>query len=391
MEEKKRVLIVHNRYQILGGEDTVVANEVAMLREQGHEVFEYIRSNDELKEKTGFAKLIAGVASIYSFRTKREVQKMIRDFAIDIVHVHNTLTVVSPSVFYAAFECKVPVVQTLHNFRMICPNALLYRDGHNCEECITSGLGCAVKHRCYRKSLLQTVINAAILIVHRLLGTYKKVNFICLTEFNKKKLLEAKNGRIMNEKHMFVKPNFAEYEGEIVPFDERKKQFVYVGRPERIKGIYIALDAFQKLPQYELIVCGVSNELAKCKQYVLEKDMHNVTFLGKVENQQVKEILSESLAMIMPTQLFEGFPMTIVESFACATPIIGSNIGNVGNLVQNGVNGLAFQYDDTGDLVKKIKQLEQMPDMTKTCRQIYERKYNKQSNYEQLIEIYNQI
>ena len=128
MENKYRILIVHNKYQIPGGEDTVVQNEIAMLKENGHAVFEYIRSNDELNACRGVFKLCKGFEAIYSPKTKREVQKIIQREQIDIVHVHNTLSVVSPSVFYAAFACKVPVVQTLHNFRMVCPNALLYRD-----------------------------------------------------------------------------------------------------------------------------------------------------------------------------------------------------------------------------------------------------------------------
>ena len=143
-----RILQVHNFYQIPGGEDVVVRNEKRLLEEHGHKVYTYYRSNKELEKKSIVGKSILPFTAIYSFKTAREVKKIIKDNHIDIVHVHNTLTMVSPSVFYAAFACKVPVVQTLHNFRMLCPAGSFFRDNVICEECVTKGMKCAVEHNC---------------------------------------------------------------------------------------------------------------------------------------------------------------------------------------------------------------------------------------------------
>ena len=190
MAQNYRILIVHNRYQIPGGEDTVVANEINMLRQHGHEVFYYERNNSEMKEYNFLQKCALPFSSIYSFRTKQEIRQIIQKNRIDLVHVHNTFLMVSPSVYDAAGECNVPVVQTVHNFRFVCPNGLFFRDGRVCEECLHNGLQCAVKHSCYRGSKAQTAIVAMTLKRMRLSGVFKRIYLICLTAFNRQKLLD---------------------------------------------------------------------------------------------------------------------------------------------------------------------------------------------------------
>lgn len=160
---KLNILLVHNYYKVPGGEDTVVANEKELLESYGHKVRLYARSNQELEKFSFVQKLLLPFSSIFSLKTYREVKKLIREEKIDIVHVHNTLSLISPSVYYAAFCCHVPVVQTIHNFRMLCPAAILLRNGKICEECIEEGLKCAVQHGCYRNSKLQTLGSAGYL------------------------------------------------------------------------------------------------------------------------------------------------------------------------------------------------------------------------------------
>lgn len=206
---KPKILVVHNYYQIPGGEDTVVSNEIQLLKDYGHEVVLYSRNNSELKGMNKFQKLFLPWTTVFSLRTFREIRKIIRQKKIDVVHVHNTLNLISPSVYYAAFAEKVPVIQTIHNFRLLCPSAILYRNGNICEDCISKGLMCAVSNACYRGSKLQTLACVITLKIHRLLGTYKKLNYICLTEFNKEKLLELnRKKQIINPQKVFVKPNF---------------------------------------------------------------------------------------------------------------------------------------------------------------------------------------
>lgn len=185
--EKKRILMVHNFYQIGGGEHTVFENEVKLLRDHGHTVILYTRSNDELKTSR-LKMLLMPLTTIWSLRTYFEVRSLIRKENIQVVHCQNTFPLVSPSVYYAARSLKVPVVQTIHNFRLLCPCGTFYREGKICEACAACGsFRPALKHRCYRNSRVQTAVVAAMLKVHRALGTYRKINYIFLTEFNKSK------------------------------------------------------------------------------------------------------------------------------------------------------------------------------------------------------------
>ena len=185
-EQPHTILLVHCHYRLPGGEDAVFAAECAMLQAHGHRVITYERNNDA----GGLAqKLLLPLRAIYSTKTVREVRALIRKEQVDLVHVHNTLLTISPSVFQACFKEHVPAVQTLHNFRIFCPNGILMRDGHVCEECPQHGLGCAVRHSCYRGSRAQSLVCAGIYAFHRLLGTYRKVNLITLTEFDRSKLL----------------------------------------------------------------------------------------------------------------------------------------------------------------------------------------------------------
>ena len=152
-----RILVVHNYYKIPGGEDTVVQNEMKMLEDAGHYVMLYARHNSELEQMSKIGKLCLPLTTIFSVRTYRDIKKIIRENKIDVVHVHNTLNLISPAVYYAALRCKVPVIQTIHNFRLLCPAATCYRDGKICEDCIEKNLGCAVKHSCYRNSKIETL------------------------------------------------------------------------------------------------------------------------------------------------------------------------------------------------------------------------------------------
>lgn len=209
--KKQNILIVHNYYQIPGGEDTVVINEKRMLEEHGHKVILYSRNNSELKEMSKFRKLFLPITTIFNPRTYKDIKRVIRKYNIDIVHVHNTLHLISPSVYYAALKCKVPVVQTVHNFRLLCPNATFYRDEHVCEDCVKYGLWCAIKHNCYRDSKLQTLVCVISTKFHRIIGIYRKINYICLTEFNKEKLLQlnySKKKQIIDPAKVYIKPNF---------------------------------------------------------------------------------------------------------------------------------------------------------------------------------------
>ena len=391
---KPRMLLVHNYYQVPGGEDTVVANEKKLLEDNGHSVILYSRNNMEMKEFTKFQKLFIPFTTVFSFRTYREIRKILREKKIDIVHVHNTLSLISPSVYYAAFRCKIPVIQTIHNFRLLCPGALLNRDGHICEDCLNDGLICALKHKCYRGSLIQTLGCVLTLKVNRFFGTYRKLNFICLTEFNKLKLTELNRGRkvVIDLKKISIKSNFVNLNREIIPFKDRKNQFIYVGRLDSLKGINMLLEAWKLVKDLgscnkslKLIICGSGQNDIWCKKYIADNKLDGVSMKGYIQNDKVLDMIAESKALILPTQLYEGFPMNIVEAMACGTPVIGSDLGNTGSLIQEGITGIKFDYNSAEALKSAMCRIS---DMCQSSKDYYDGHYTTESNYTKLLEIY---
>lgn len=395
MEKKLRILQVHNAYQIPGGEDVVVANEKKLLEMNGNEVFSYSRNNDELKTMNAFQKLLIPFTAVYSFKTYREVRKLIRENKIDIVHVHNTLMVVSPSVFYAAFHCHVPVVQTLHNFRMLCPAGSYFRGDRICEECSEKGLQCSLKYGCYRGSKAQTFVSAAILKIHRMLGTYRKVNFICLTEFNREKLSRLNEGgkQIVDMKKVYIKPNFTFQEGISGEVQKAGDYFLVVGRVEALKGIDVVVKAFEKIPDQKLIVAGDGPMMAEMKAYIKDHNMSNVKFAGYLDKAKVQEKYRGAKAVIMASQCYEAFAMTIAEAYSNAVPVIAGNVGNLANMVEEGVTGIKFVYDSPDDLAAKILKYNTMDiaKMKQNAKTFYEKRLKPEDNYRILEEIYHKI
>lgn len=386
MCNKQRVLIVHNYYQVPGGEDSVVANEKKMLEDYGHEVFMYARHNDEIKEMGLLKKLMIPFNTIYNFKTKRDIEKIVRENNIDIVHVHNTLPLISPSVYVGAKKAGAKVVQTIHNFRLLCPAATFVKDNKICEDCINKSLICAIKGRCYRNSLIQTIICVLMLKINRIIGSYDKVdNYIALTDFNKDKLK-----KIIDEDKIIIKPNFIKDNSNVkIKNEDERKYFMFLGRLDKLKGIDKLIIAWKEIRDEELIVVGKGPEEEKIKKYINENQINNVKLLGFKEKKDVMEILAYAKALIVPSQWYEGFPMTIVEALSVGTPIITTDIGNIkdvgekslGTIRTTSSNMWAKEIIDINDANKlQVKILE--------ARRTYEEYYSEKQNYLSILNIY---
>lgn len=388
--EKENILIVHNYYQLPGGEDTVVKNEKEMLESNGHKVTLYSRNNSELKEFSIFQKMSLPFTFLFNLKTYCDIKQLIRKKDIRIVHVHNTLSLISPAVYYAALSCKIPVIQTLHNFRILCPKAVFYRDGHICEDCMKFGLKCAVKHKCYRDSLIQTLMCVINTKVHRILGIYKKIYYICLTEFNKEKLLHLKQ---INPTQIFVKPNFIDGFDKIIPYRERKNQFVFAGRIEELKGIDILLRAWDMLGKKApiLLIYGSGPMEKWCKKFISDHELKSVKMKGLIPSEEVRRVMAVSKALILPTRCYEGFPMSILEAYSVGTPAIVSNLGNVSDIVIEGVTGSKFQMGNPDNLVEAVQRLEKYGDIVSLTKIEYEKYYTKTKNYKYITNIYHSI
>lgn len=383
--KKQNILIVHNYYQIPGGEDTVVANEKKLLEKHGHAVFEYTRNNGELKSFSKFQKMLLPFTTIFNLKTFRDVKRFIKTHNIDVVHVHNTLNLISPSVYYAAKVCRIPVVQTVHNFRLVCPGATFYRDGHICEDCLKSGLGCAVKHGCYRNSKIQTLACALTTTIHRATGIYKKINYICLTEFTKEKIKS-----VVDPNRVYVKPNFVYDQGGL---NQAEDYYIFVGRVEEIKGVDVLVDAFRSMPDRKLKIVGRGDLDQHIAGRLEKENIRNVELLGYKAHDAVNELLSHAKALIMCSQWYETFGMVIAEAYSSGLPVIVGRIGNIKDLVEESVTGELFTYDSPKDMIAAIDRFESKPqeEYSRRAYEYYCQNLTSESNYETLHDIYKSV
>lgn len=382
---KKNILMVHNFYQIGGGEHTVFNNEVELLRKNGHKVVTYTRDNKEINASV-IKKMLLPFTTIWSFKTYREIKKIIREEKIDIVHCHNTFPLISPSVYYAAKKLNIPVIQTIHNFRFLCPKALFYRNSKVCEECLeNNNFKQAIKNNCYRDSKIQTLVITSMLKVHRKFKTYNKINYIFLTEFNKNKF-----GKLIdiNKDNVFVKPNFVEKKYYFERPDKLAEKFVFMGRLDENKGIKFLVDTWENINDYELHIYGDG----PYKEYVEDKARKNnkIKYFGFKDQETIFKDMIDSYGLIIPSESYEGFPMTIAESFSLKIPVLSSNIGNHASIVTDAKAGCIYKLKDEqsfkeklGDIIKNNKEYGD------NANKYYEEKLSPEKNYEELISIYD--
>ena len=386
---KERVLLVHNYYQIGGGEHTVFENEKRLLSEHGHFVAEYTRDNTELNGPHGFRmKLLMPFTTVFSLKTYREVKKLIRSEKIDLVHCHNTFPLISPSVYYAARRCGVPVIQTIHNFRFLCANGVLSRDGMPCKACIKYGLGCAVSNRCYRNSRLETLVLVNMLRIHRMLGTYKKIRYIFLTDFNKE-MFRPLLGDLVDRQ--FVKPNFEYIDVPSVESSEnRENAYVFIGRLEKDKGLDFLLKEKKKEAKRELYIFG-TGEMQEAVEKACGKN-GKIHWMGFTPRETVLEYLGRAKAMIFPSDLYEGFPMTIIEAFAMGTPVVCSDTGNGADIVRKYDAGVPYAVRNAVSLQNALAKTEEnFSAYSGRAKKAYEENFTPEVNYLCLKSIYKEV
>ena len=382
-----KILQVHNYYQYAGGEDIALRNEYEVLSRNGHEVIRYIKKNKEIEDYSLLKKYNLFLQTAYSKRTYDSLIKLLAKEKPDICHVHNTLPLISPSVFYACNAKKIPVVQTLHNYRLLCANAYLFRDGKVCEECIGKSLYRSLKYGCYRNSRIQTLALARMVEKHKKFSTWSnRIDaYIALTNFSKEKFVL---GGLPKEK-ISVKPNFL-FEDPGMSSDLQGEYFLFAGRLDVTKGIKTLLAAVNNLERkVKIKVAGEGN----LKNDLLAQD--KIIYLGQLKHQQLIQNLKGARSLILPSLWYEGFPMLIVEAFACGKPVIASNLGAMAELITDGKTGLLFKPGNAKELTEKINwaysHKKEMQQMGINARKEFEEKYTADRNYKMLMDIYNTV
>jgi glycosyltransferase involved in cell wall biosynthesis len=381
-----KILLVHNLYKQAGGEDSVFRAERDLLRSQGHMVEELLYDNSVIKsfqDKWRF-----GLKAIYNPDSARDITIKIKQFQPDVIHVHNFLPLVSPSIFFVAKRKKVPVVLTLHNYRLICPSATLFFDGQIYEKSIQAFFPIdAIWKGVYRNSRIQTAAVAFMTAIHSLLGTWRnKIDcYILLTQFARDKIQNSSLS--LPKEKVIVKSNFTADFGE--GNTKRQSYFLFVGRLTEEKGIRTLLYAVN-LRNFKLVIIG-DGPLRGLVENACTLNS-NIFYAGFQSKSKVINYLKECKALVFPSIWYEGFPVTILEAFSTGTPVIASNIGSMQEIVQHEVNGLHFTPGDEQDLILKMNKVLKNDDLHKrlsrNARLSYINYYTPEKNYEQLMRIY---
>jgi glycosyltransferase involved in cell wall biosynthesis len=386
-----KILLVHNSYQQPGGEDVVFEQERQMLETAGHIVLTYRRSNWDVADYVGFRRIELAGRAIWNRDVRQHFAKLLAQEKPDLVHVHNTFVIVSPSIFSACHEAGVPVVQTLHNYRLYCPAATFFRDGHSCEECVEHSLWRGVAHSCYRDSRAATAAVALMLAVHRQRQTWTQdVDcYIALTQFARNKFVQAG----LPAGKVFVKPNFV-YPDPCARPKGDGDYALFAGRLSPEKRVSTMLAGWHRLRKFgiPLVIIGGGPQLEQMKKEAHCLGLTSVDFLGQMSRDQTLAAMQGARFLVFPSEWFENFPVTIAESFACGVPVVCSRMGAMQEIVEDHRTGLHFTVGDAADLAEKVGWAwyhpEDMRSMGCEARCEYETKYTAERNYPMLMEIY---
>ena len=377
-----RIAIFHNQYRQAGGEDAVFSAESNLLRSHGHEVFVYVVSNREV----GHGLRSAG-EMIWSPKSYSVIRALLKKHKPEIAHFHNTFLAISPSAYYACQVRGVPVVQSLHNYRLLCPVAIFFRDGRICEDCLHHFVPWpGIAHACYHSSRSQTAAVATMITIHRLLRTWtRKVDlFIASSRFSRDKFVQGG----IPEDRIAIKPNFIDPD---IGLGQHSEEFVlFIGRLSPEKGITTLLQAWQSLPQIPLHIVG-DGPLQNLVQGTALTNP-GISYLGRLDRDSLIGQMKAARLLVFPSESYEGFPMTIAEAFACGLPVVASGLGSTREIVNELGTGIHFVPGDPKDLADKVQwgwnHLQDIQVMGRNARREYEEKYTADRNYDMLIEIY---
>ena len=395
-----KIVIVHCHYQQPGGEDVVFQQERQLLERAGHQVVTFVRRNDGLDDVSGFQRLVLVQKSIWNQDIGKEFGELLKTEKPDLVHVHNTWVMISPSIYSTCQAAGVPVVQTHHNYRLMCPAGTFFRNGQICEECLDHTLWRSVRYACYRNSRSITAAKSLMLAVHRGLNTWER-NIQChivLTQFARAKFLRGG----LPAKRMFVKPNFVYPDpltlagngnGESAVPPNTGNYAVFAGRLSPEKRVSTLLAAWAHLrSRIPLVIVGGGNQREELEREAIRENLAMVTFTGTLPRPLTVQTIRGARFLIFSSEWYETFGLTMVEAFACGIPVICSRIGAMQEIVEDGKTGLHFTPGDDRDLADKVEWAwshpERMREMGEAARQEYENKYTAEKNYPRLMEIY---
>jgi glycosyltransferase involved in cell wall biosynthesis len=383
-----KILMVHNAYREPGGEDVVHEAERDLMLAAGHRVVRYLRSNTEIDGYGPWRRATLPARTLWAWDTHRELRALLAAERPDIAHFTNTFPLVSPAAYDACRSAGVPVVQSLHNYRILCPAATFLRDGQICEECAVHSLRRAVRHRCYRGSRAASAVVAGMLALHRRRRTWSEQvdGYVALTGFARERLVAGG----LPPDRVNVVPNFVHPDpGERI---EAGGYALFAGRLAPEKGLDTLLQSWRRLESRVPLRIAGDGPLRPVLEAEVARGLADVELLGPLPRGELVKVLQGARCLIVPSLWYEGFPMTIVEAFACGVPVIATRLGGLPEIVAEGRTGLLFAPADPGDLARTLESVwtdsEALAEMGRAARREYEAHYTAARHAELLEEVY---
>lgn len=387
-----KILLGHCFYRSSApsGEDSAYKNEKKLLLDNGLDIIAYEKYNDELSDQGLFKKIKTGFDYIWSAAAYDETSKIIKKNKPDIAHFHNIFPQMSASVYQACQDNQVPVIQTLHNYRYLCTNGVFMRNGKPCEDCLSKTLLSSVIHGCYRESRIATLPMAGMIAYNRFHNNFNNLvdTYIALTEFAKAKFID---GGIAAKK-IHVKPNFVSDSGQLE--NNYGNYIVYVGRLSSEKGVKTLFEAAKKFKHIPLKIIGDGELRMQLETLQIQYGL-NIEFLGYQQKDAVISAIKRSRFLVLPSECYEGFPVTIAEAFSCAKPVIASDIGSLSEIIRDDITGKKFLPGSADALAACVNQLWQdtnkIARMADFARAEYDEYFSPAANISALLSIYRML
>jgi len=389
-----KILIIHNHYQQKGGESIAVENQIELLRNMGHKVVKYEYHNREMNNYNVMDKLYAFIRFFFNGKTRDEIKRVVKKEKPQIAHVHNVFPLISPGIYNALNDAKIPIFQSIHNFRFLCPNGLFFTNGNICERCKFGNTIYAIKFKCVKESLLLSTLYALNIWLHRSIGTFRKIQcYIAPSEFTARKLAES---GVTHREKIAVLGHFASsLNAGVVKRKNVPGYMLYVGRLSPEKGVVLLIKAATDSLGVGIKIIGDGPQYSKLVKLTRKLNATHIEFLGRVEGKDKIKYLENAMATIVPSVCYETFGLTALESLSVGTPVIAANTGSLPFIVNDGKNGLLFEsgnYMDLRDKIKKLVKEKNLAYEMGLCGiNTVKKKYNPNKYYNKLMAIYDSV